>query len=102
MEIVHRLSEAELMLKEKELNNIKINTALELANQRRRAAKLVSDEMMINPLAKPSSSSTIQSLQAEVAELHTKLKLEELQRTTLSMLFLNQEDTYKKEIKKQK
>ena len=45
-----------------------------------------------------STSNQVQNLQGQIIDLKMKLKVEEMQRVTLSTLYMNQEEKYKKEI----
>lgn len=71
---------------------------MELANKRRKDAETLLEEYFIDPLQAPSSSDTIKNLQGEIQELRSQLKIEELQKTTLTTVFIDQEAKYKKEI----
>lgn len=45
--------DVEVMVNKKELQNVKINTTLELANQQRKEIEEVLEQYLVNPLSNP-------------------------------------------------
>ena len=74
--------------------------ALEIANQRRKDAKELLEKYLINPTFEASLSTQAHTLQGQISDLKMKLKVEEMQCMTLSIVFMAQEENYKVEIEK--
>ena len=79
---------------------MQINLALEIANKRRKDDEEVLEKYLIHPKAEASSSTQLNTLQGQIADLTMKLKVEEMQHMTLSTVFMAQEEKNNAEIER--
>ena len=99
-ELMNRYKDKEIEAKDQELQRVQINLALEIANKRRKDAKELLEKYLIHPTAEASSSTHLSTLQGQIADLNMKLKVEEMQRITLTTVFMAQEEKNKTEIER--
>ena len=77
-DLINKLKDAKVPAKEKELHQVQINLALEIANQRRKDAEEIQEKYLINPTLEASTSNQVQNLQGQVVDLRMKLIVEKL------------------------
>ena len=99
-ELMNRYKDKEIEAKDQELQRLQINLALEIANKRRKDAEELLERYLIHPTTEASSSTQLSTLQGQLADLNMKLKVEEMQRVTLTTVFMAQEEKNKVEIEK--
>ena len=96
------MKDIELEAKEQELQRVQMSMALEIANQQRKDAEDLLEKYLLNPVTEASSSTQLHTRQGQINDLKMKLKVKEMQRITLSIVFMAQEEKYKQEIDKLK
>ena len=99
-ELMNTYKDKELEAKDQELQRIQTQLALEIANKRRKDAEELLERYLIHPTTEASSSTQLSTLQGQIADLNMKLKVEEMQRVTLTTVFMAQEEKNKAEIER--
>ena len=79
---------------------MQINLAPEIANKRRTDAKELLEKYLTHPTTEASSSTHINTLQVQITDLTMKLKVKEMQRVTLSTVFMARKEKNKVEIER--
>ena len=87
-ELINRFKDKEIEAKDQDLQRLQINLALEIANKRRKDVEELLERYLIHPTAEASSSTHLSTLQGQIADLNMKLKVEEMQRITLTTIFM--------------